>query len=88
MMDDLPVILIHLIPKDENYEAIKKRILDVDILIIDEISIMSQVMFEKLETVLRIKKMRKMLLKVKLFVNRVFNKNIQEEEQGFGLMCK
>ena len=37
--------LIHLIPKDENYEAIKKRILDADILIIDEISIMSQVMF-------------------------------------------
>ena len=47
--------LIHLISNDERYAATKRRILDVDILIIDEISMMSRVMFEKLEMVLRIR---------------------------------
>ena len=45
--------LIHLISNDERYAATKRRILNVDILIIDEISMMSRVMFEKLEMVLR-----------------------------------
>ena len=47
--------LVHLVSNDARLEGARKRILEVDILIIDEISMMSKSMLEKLESILRIR---------------------------------